>query len=221
MVTDRKRGGHILFIDDDTLNASAFAKRLERRGFSVEILSDGRRALEVLDENHFDLVLLDIIMPDIDGMTVLKQIRSKYPTQVLPVIMATILDDSTEIIEAFENGANDYITKPFNIDAAAARINGQLSVSHLFHTKMKLKEAEAVAALVITYHHELNNPLAIAKSQLQSLVNTGDYDESTARALLAALDRMSATLQRIKDVSDDNNIEYTAYTGNSQMLKIG
>lgn len=210
----------ILYVDDDQLSAMAFADRLERRGFSVEVVLNGKEALSRLAVKTYDLVLLDIVMPEIDGLTLLKEIRRNHSVETLPIIMVTMIDGSTDIQEAFECGANDYITKPLNIEAASARVNGQLNLFKLNQTLARLKEAEAVAAMVVTYHHELNNPLAIIKGELELMIQAGMKKPARIQNIFAAFDRISETLSKIKSLTEKNHIEFEPYTNTSKMVKI-
>lgn len=210
----------ILYVDDDQLSAMAFANRLERRGFSVDVILTGKEALRLLEVKSYDLVLLDIVMPEIDGLTLLKEIRKKHSVETLPIIMVTMIDGSTDIQEAFERGANDYITKPLNIEAAAARVNGQLNLFKLNQTLARLKETEAVAAMVVTYHHELNNPLAIIKGEFEMMIQSGPKKPARVQNIFAAFDRISETLSKIKSLTDKTHVEFEPYTKTSKMVKI-
>ncbi len=211
----------ILIVDDDELNSTAFAKRLERRGFWTKVVTSGSTALELIEKENIDLVLLDIVMPDLDGISLLKQIRTKHSSENLPIIMVTVIDDSSDIFDAFEAGANDYITKPVNIDAAASRVRGQLSAVELSIERVKKKEIEAINALVVTYNHEINNPLAIARSELQSLTQ-GDpnIDQERLNKIYVSFDRIGVILQKIKEVAEKNQISYELYANKSKMIKI-
>lgn len=211
----------ILIVDDDQLNSKALAQRLERRGFSIQLLEEPSRVLDILKQEVFDLVMLDIVMPGVDGLSLLKQIRNTFTAEQLPVIMVTAVNDSIDISDAFEWGANDYITKPVNIDAAVARVKGQLNVADLQQMNIKLQEAQAVAALVITYHHEINNPLAVLKSSFQSLVS--EHEELNGpgvERIFQALDRIKGTLQTIKEFAEKNDIDFEPYAQTSKMLRI-
>ncbi len=212
---------NVLFIDDDELNARAFAKRLERRNFQVTVANNERPILDRLQEEKYDLILLDIVMPGIDGLTLLKQIRTQYSADVLPVIMITVVDDGSDIFEAFELGANDYITKSLNIDAAVARIKGHINASELHKTTIKLREVEAITALVVTYHHELNNPLAIIQSHFLSILDEHpEILESRKTQILGALARMRETLKELKTISEQKELTFSAYAKTSKMLKL-
>lgn len=138
--------GHILVVDDEEINCDLLRRRLERRGFSVDTVGDGPGALEKVASHHYDMVLLDIMLPVIDGITVLKKIREDFSSSELPVIMVSAKDDSAGIVEALQLGANDYVTKPVDFPVALARIDTQLS-----HRRMKLalKESEERYALAL------------------------------------------------------------------------
>ena len=111
---DADTDANILLVDDQELNRDVLAHRLQKSGYNISTVANGKEAFEALDNAHFDLVLLDIMMPDISGIEVLKQIRhsGKYPD--VPVIMVTALDDMDTINECMEVGADDYIMKPLN-----------------------------------------------------------------------------------------------------------
>jgi adenylate cyclase len=117
----------ILVVDDVELNRSMLSRRLKKKGFDVEMAEGGKEALEKLETRDFDLVLLDIMMPEVSGYDVLREVRrSKTPLE-LPIIMATAKDQGEDIVGAFKLGANDYITKPIDFPVALVRIETQLS----------------------------------------------------------------------------------------------
>lgn len=138
--------GHILVVDDEEINRDLLQRRLERRGYTVETVDDGSGALKAIGEQHFDMVLLDIMLPLVDGITVLKKIREEFSSGELPVMMVSAKDDSEGIVEALQLGANDYITKPVDFPVALARIDNQLSHRRM---KMALKESEERYALAL------------------------------------------------------------------------
>jgi PleD family two-component response regulator len=100
---------------------------LQRRGFDVGEAECGLTAIELIQKESFDLVLLDVMMPGIDGIETLKRIRSQNSASALPVIMVTAKSESTNIVDALELGANDYVTKPVDFAVALARVNTQIS----------------------------------------------------------------------------------------------
>ena len=116
----------LLVVDDTEDNRDMLSRRLQRRGYEVLVAEDGEQALELLENETIDLVLLDIMMPGIDGIEVLRRIRSTHSQGQLPVIMATARAGSTDVVEALELGANDYVTKPLDFPVVLARVQTQL-----------------------------------------------------------------------------------------------
>ena len=119
--------GALLVVDDDEDNRDLLYRRLERHGYTATAAASGHEALALLRQDPFDLVLLDITMPILDGIAVLKMIRETYTAAQLPIIMVSAKDESEDIVEALSLGANDYITKPIDFAVAFARIHTQLA----------------------------------------------------------------------------------------------
>jgi two-component system, OmpR family, copper resistance phosphate regulon response regulator CusR len=111
----------ILIIEDDQRIAQNISKGLEEKGFKTEIAFDGKIGLKFALNQEFDLVLLDINLPAMNGYEVCKEIRKKNTN--VPIIMLTALGETEDKIEAFENGADDYLVKPFDFRELMARIN--------------------------------------------------------------------------------------------------
>lgn len=137
----------ILVVDDNEANRQTLARRLQRRGFDVATANDGAQAIKNLEEKAFDLVVLDWMMPVLNGLDTLAQIRkSRSPTD-LPVIMATAKGESADIVEAMNLGANDYVTKPLDFAVVLARVQTQLalkrSVEQILELKNQLSAANA------------------------------------------------------------------------------
>jgi sigma-B regulation protein RsbU (phosphoserine phosphatase) len=119
--------GRLLVVDDDENNRDMLSRRLRRRGFDVGVACDGRDALQSIDREDFDLVLLDVEMPGLSGFDVLRQLRLSHAATRLPIIIATARTDRNDIVEALGLGANDYVTKPIDFDVVVARVDTQLS----------------------------------------------------------------------------------------------
>ena len=120
------RGGTLLIVDDDADNRDVLGRRLEREGWIVRQAEGGERALEVVRAGGVDLVLLDLMMPEMSGLDVLKALRRTRTAAELPVIMVTASSDSEDVVEALGQGANDYVTKPIDFPVAVARIDAAL-----------------------------------------------------------------------------------------------
>jgi len=120
----------LLVVDDNRDNAFLLARRLRRRAFQVIITDSGEKALQLLEQQDIDLVLLDILMRDMDGMQTLQHIRRKFSLLELPVIMASALTTSHSMVMALSSGANDYVTRPLDMEVVVARIRLQLQLKH-------------------------------------------------------------------------------------------
>ncbi|MCZ6873486.1 MAG: response regulator, partial [bacterium] len=132
--------GTILVVDDNEMNRDMLARRLARRGYTVAVAEDGQQALQMIEAQPFDLVLLDIMMPGISGLDVLKTARERYSMADLPIIMATAKDQSEDIVAALKLGANDYVTKPLDFPVVLARTQTQLSLKRATEEIQRLAE---------------------------------------------------------------------------------
>src|SRR3954470_19848670 len=165
--------GRILIIDDDAITSNMFAQMFARNDFKAQTASQPANALNLLQTNDFDLVLLDIFMPEINGVDLLKEIRKIPRLAMIPIIMITSSNDGNDLAASFEHGANDFLTKPINMHAALARIKAQINSKRLYDLKIKVQELNTIRSMTVTYHHEINNPLAIAQGLLQLIEKTG------------------------------------------------
>ena len=116
----------VLVVDDVEDNREILRRRLMAARFEVETACSGAECLEMLAAGKFDIVLLDHMMPGMDGMETLAVIRSKWAKTQLPVIMVTARDDDPLIVKAFDMGANDFVAKPFSFPVLAARTRAQI-----------------------------------------------------------------------------------------------
>ena len=123
--------GKILVVDDNESNRNMLSRRLERQGHRVKLAENGLRALEMLREEDFDLVLLDVMMPEMDGYEVLKHLHADDKLRGLPVIMISALDQLDTVVKSIELGAEDYLPKPFNPVVLRARIGACLEKKRL------------------------------------------------------------------------------------------
>jgi signal transduction histidine kinase len=118
--------GLLLVVDDDAANREVLSRRLQRQGHDVRSASNGCEAMRILGEATFDLVLLDIMMPEMDGYEVLGHLKADSRLQNIPVIMISALNELQSVVRCIEAGAEDYLTKPFNPTLLKARIGACL-----------------------------------------------------------------------------------------------
>lgn len=137
----------ILVVDDTEANRDVLARRLQRRGYAVTSASDGAEALAKTAAQPFDLILLDVMMPGISGLDVLRQLRERFDLTELPIIMATAKDRSEDVVTALDLGANDYVTKPLDFDVVMARVRThtmlQQSIRQIKELESRLEQRAA------------------------------------------------------------------------------
>jgi len=137
--------GHLLVVDDNKVNRLLLGRGLEQQGHSVSFAENGRQALEMLRTKPFDLVLLDIQMPEMDGYQVLQQMTDDLRLRDVPVIVTSALEEIDSVVKCIEMGAEDYLTKPVNPVLLRARINASLEKKRLRDQQRELIRTFATA----------------------------------------------------------------------------
>lgn len=142
---------HVLVVDDHEMNRDMLSRRLRREGYRVTVAAGAREALDVMASQPVDLLLLDIMMPEISGLEVLEGLRRERSLADLPVLMVTARDGTEDVVRALELGANDYVTKPVDFPVLLARVRTHLGLRRLSQLK---DEFLGIAS------HDLKNPLS-------------------------------------------------------------
>jgi class 3 adenylate cyclase len=155
----------ILVAEDDAVARATLVKALELQGHRATTAANGREALDLLAASPFDAVLLDIVMPEVDGLEVLTRIKAEPGLRHLPVIMVTAVDDVANAVRCIEMGADDYLTKPFDPVLLRARLAAGLTKKRLFD--LERRHVEQVTGL----NHRLE---ARIEEQMAELVRTGE-----------------------------------------------
>jgi sigma-B regulation protein RsbU (phosphoserine phosphatase) len=146
------KSGFILIVDDSLPDRDMLSRRLQRAGCITVTANSGEEALRVLQHTDFDLVLLDVTMPGIDGLSVLEQVRRKRSMTELPIMIVTARDDNKDIVRGLQLGANDYIMKPLDFPVVLSRVQTHLLVKTLNgelenHRNRAKRELQAAARL--------------------------------------------------------------------------
>jgi adenylate cyclase len=137
-MTSRPEPGHLLIVDDNKVNRILLARGLEGHGHKVESVENGRLALEKLRSDSFDLVLLDIEMPEMNGYQVLETCLQDPDLRDIPIIMTSSLDEINSVVKCIELGAEDYLNKPVNPILLRARVHASLEKKRLRDEQRKL-----------------------------------------------------------------------------------
>lgn len=174
--------GRVLVVDDYPMNRLKLARLLEQQGHTVTMASDGLEALATMQAGAFDVVLLDIVMPEMDGYQVLERMAGDATLRELPVIVISAVDDIDSVVRCIEMGAVDYLPKPFNPIVLRARLQTSLQRKKLrdlersyLRQEIVLRQSEKLATLgklSAGMAHELNNPAAAALRSAAQLQTT-------------------------------------------------
>jgi two-component system, OmpR family, alkaline phosphatase synthesis response regulator PhoP len=173
-----KLGGHILIIDDEASLRQTLARILQRAGFEVTTASNGKDGLTLVHEHPFDLLYLDIRMPDVSGLELLKSIHTKFPD--LPVILFTAQPDLNSAVEALRRGATDYLLKPLKPQTVIDRTQAILSDRQKERRRRELqRQIDALQAEVMALDN--NDP---SKAELSSQQTNSTDDRYLKRGML-------------------------------------
>ena len=181
----------ILVVDDETINLDFFDVMLSKLGFTVEKAKDGVEALEKAKRFFPDIILLDIIMPQMSGWEVTRILKSDPKYREIPIVMFSALDDVKDKVEGFELGVDDYITKPFNFSEVLARIRAVLRNRELY-AQIVARESRLSLA------EELSNDM---KANLMDFMKGIDELDETIK-MLGSENKDGAQAKVLNDVSE-------------------
>jgi len=195
---------NVLVVDDSKTIRRAIVERLRLGGLETQEAGDGKEALVCVYDKQPDLILLDVVMPGMDGWQVLKILRSNYSKLQLPIILVTSKDSTTELVRALDMGANDYVTKPIDFEILWARLSNQLmqkkAAEYLNTARTELEsQVKARTQELHESHESLKQEMAEKLVVEDKLKRQANFDELTSlpnRSL--AKDRLSQVLSKAK-----------------------
>ena len=201
------RQAHLLIVDDDADNCFLMEQMLKKQ-YRVTSVNSGEDALVQLEHTHFDAILLDIMMPKMNGMELLKMIREQVQITTLPIIMVSALSNSKHVAEGLKLGANDYITKPIDRQIALARIETQLTLKRLQDEReqaiVELRNAQMMRDRIFRVaSHDLKNPLAnirMAEFVLRDCMTDDPVATQMMDTVSVSLDAMQEVIEDLMDV---------------------
>ncbi|WP_018669205.1 hybrid sensor histidine kinase/response regulator [Bacteroides gallinarum] len=165
----------ILIVDDVMSNVLLLKVLLTNEKFAIATANNGQQALEQVDKEHPDLVLLDVMMPDLSGFEVAQRLKANPDTADIPIIFLTALNSTTDIVKGFQVGANDFISKPFNKEELIIRVTHQISL--VAAKRIILKKTEELQRTIAgrdklysVIAHDLRSPMGSIKMVLNMLI---------------------------------------------------
>ncbi|MEO6906764.1 MAG: hybrid sensor histidine kinase/response regulator [Abditibacteriaceae bacterium] len=208
----------VLVVDDIEANRKVLFYRLEEQGHAVVMARNGIEALEKMQSQSFDLVLLDIMMPEMDGYAVLERLKSDKVLQHVPVVVISALDEMDSVVRCIEMGAEDYLSKPFNPALLKARVSACLDKKHSHDREIHLFEQlqenfsrleelenwrDDLTHMII---HDLRTPLTSVMMGMQTLEVVGDINDEQKEVLDMAVSGGETLLNMINDLLDIEKI---------------
>jgi signal transduction histidine kinase len=172
-------GSHILVVDDVTKNLQVVGTMLRAQGYEVMPATSGPQALELVQMEPPDLILLDLMMPEMDGLEVCRRLKADPLTQPIPVVFLTASNEMEHLVKGFEVGAVDYVTKPFNPPELLARVRTHLELKHARDTIVRYGQElrrlnEEKNEFMGIAAHDLRNPLSAIKGYAEMIREDAD-----------------------------------------------
>ena len=187
----------IMVVEDDIDLSELIKMYLIPEGWEIDIFHTGKKAVESFDQNHYDLILLDLLLPDINGFEICKQIREK---STIPIIMLTALEDSIHKVQGLNMGADDYIIKPFEPTELVARIKSNLRRSYEFSSVKSLNNDE----------HEFDE-LVVGNLRLNKKTHKSFYNEIEITLTPKEFDILWILMEKPDDVHNMDEIHYNIW----------
>lgn len=188
----------LLIVDDIPANISVLSDFLKQAGFKVLIAQNGKRAIQKAEYAHPDLILLDVMMPEMDGFEACSILKSQQSTQDIPIIFLTALTDTVDKVKGFELGAADYITKPIQYEEVLARVNAHLNL-HKLKRQLEVHNLQ-LDAFTRTVAHDLKNPLNTVIGYADELVEICSEDALLDDDLMSQLKLVAQAGHKMEDI---------------------
>ena len=198
--------------------------RLEHAGFLVITAYDGKSGIEKAIKELPDLILLDVMMPDITGIEVCKTLVSNEETQGIPIILVTAKSDAEDTKEGLEAGAFDYIKKPFNRVELLARVHSALKLSDANKLLLDAEKKNTFVATVVTANHKIKQPLTLLSLSSAALKRELSKEVISKEAILNRINYIDIAIKEINDVLNQLNAikdpVLSNYTQDIKMIKV-
>ncbi|NIM10863.1 MAG: response regulator [Candidatus Aminicenantes bacterium] len=213
----------ILIVDDVPQNLQVLGNFLSGNDYDISMAANGQKALEMANKIWPDLILLDVIMPEMDGFQVCQELKAKAETKDIPVIFLTAKTQMEDILKGFEVGAVDYVTKPFNKEELLARVSTHVALKNAQKEIVTLEQKNVVLALALTASHELNQPLTVLKGNLELFQNSinknnlTDRQQNFIKKMEQSIDKIETILEKFTDL-DSSSIHFEDYLGKKKMV---
>ena len=214
----------ILVVDDLPENVLMLQDRLEHEGYKVLTAYNGKSGIEKAQNELPDLILLDVMMPDINGFEVCKTLVSDSRTSDIPIILVTAKTDPEDIKEGLDAGAYDYMKKPINKIELLARVKSELKLADAKKLLLEVEKRNTFIATVVTANHKIKQPLTLISLSSAAIKRELKKDEISKDTVLGKIKYIDLAITEITDVLDQlNKIKepvLSDYTKTVKMIKV-
>lgn len=205
----------VLLVDDNLDNLSLMRYALLEYNYDLFLATSGREAIEITEREEPDLILLDVMMPEMDGFETCKKIHSNDKYKNIPIIMVTAKSDLKDLTKGFKSGAIDYIKKPYNNLELSTRVKSALRLKKMTDELIKEKQKTALIEMAAAVAHNLNQPLSgmiLNVQYIQTLLDGDgiDKDEINKKieVLIQLVDTMSVMIKKIGQITNYYTMPY-------------
>ena len=218
----QKKKPSILVVDDQPINVKLLQRKLERHELHVLVATNGLECIQIVREKKPDLILLDVMMPEMDGIETCRRLKADPETATIPVLFVSARTAKENKLEGLQAGAVDYITKPIDLEETLARVHTHLRLQEMYRQNLHLQErlgdarkTAAVGAITQGIAHNLNNLLGVVVGYLDLIKNNNQCPEPVARNIARtdnALNRMIHIIQQLAIIAKNERHERSPLT---------
>jgi CheY-like chemotaxis protein len=210
---------HVLLVEDQERAARGLQELLALEGFRVTCAADGPSGLDLAQASQVDAIVLDVLLPGMDGFDVCRALRRHASTRNVPVVMLTGLGDTPSKLQGFDTGADDYLVKPVPSRELAARLRKLIATRLDASSEVHQQRVQAIGEIAAAVGHEINNPLAAALGTLDLVLLRPGLSADARRDLAECrthLWRIALTISQLTNVRDRT----VAYLGPDRMIDL-
>jgi DNA-binding response OmpR family regulator len=195
----KEQNKKILVVDDDKYNVDLLVFELTDAGYNIVTADNGRKAIELVEKEKPDLILLDVMMPEMSGIEVTKKLKQDDRFKNIPIILLTAKAEVKDKVEGLNAGADDYVTKPFEFDEIHARIKAHLRIIELEEKLLHAERIKVLFEMAGAASHEIAQPITGALANIELIFM--ENEDKPGETMVVKKDRLQRVYDAIKRAS--------------------